>query len=373
MKTLLPLSSLTKKQLTFTLAAVISCSFLGAMFFTVYDKNSPPVENALRVRTTTIQKEGKLTADTYSGEVCGRYEKQLSFQVSGKIIKRQVDLGSLVQAGDILMQIDAKDIQQNLNNNAAQVAAAESQVSLAKSNLNRYRQLLEQSAISQAQYDQYVNAYNVALAGMQQATAQKEQGTHQFDYSFLRADTVGVVTRIAAEAGQVVSSGQIVVTVVEDGEREIEIHVPESRIGELYKPEQIKISFWALPGLTVDGTIREIAPMADPHTRTFKVRISLINPPPETKLGMTASVCIAPLAETQAMHIPLTAVYQEGSSPAVWLVKDDIVSLQPIIVGKFSTDTVEVLSGLSQGDCIVTAGVHKLQSGQKVQIGGDSL
>lgn len=370
MKTLLLLSNPAKKQLACALIALISFSFLGAMLFSRHDETSPAAESALRVRTTTIQKEGTLTVHTYSGEVCGRHEKQLSFQVSGKIIKRQVELGSLVQAGDVLLQIDAKDVQQNLNTAAAQVTAAESQVTLAKSNLSRYRQLLEQSAISQAQYDQYVNAYNVAVAALQQATAQREQGANQFDYSFLRADTAGIVTSIAAEAGQVVSSGQTVITLVEDGAREIEIQVPENRLGELQQAGQIKVNFWALPGITVDGTIREIAPLADPRTRTFKVRIALSNPPSEVQLGMTASVDIAPRTATQSVHIPLAAVYQEGSSPAVWLVKDDMVSLQPITVGKFGTNTVEVLSGLQQGDCIVTAGVHKLQEGQPVRTGG---
>ncbi len=327
------------------------------------------------VRTAVVGATGVSQGYTYSGEVRGRYESQLAFQVNGKIVKRNVQLGSAVNAGDVLMQIDAKDVVQTVNNYSAQVYSAESQLQLAASNLKRFRELLEGGAISQSQYDQYANAYNVAAAGVRQTQAQYTQGANQLDYTLLTADKPGVVSGLSAEIGQVVSAGQVIVTVVQDDEREVEISVPENRIEELRKAERMQVSFWALPNATVDGKVREISPMADQTTRTFKVRISLINPPPEMRLGMTATVSLADGASQPTIYIPISAVYQTGNTtPAVWVVADGIVTLRSIQTGNYGkNDTVQIVGGLRQGDRIVTAGVHKLTEGQQVSIGGDSL
>ena len=158
-------------------------------------------------------------------------KSQLSFQVGGKLIKRYVELGSIVHAGDALMQIDSRDLQQVVNSNVAATYSAESQLKLAENNLNRYQQLYSQGAISQAQLDQYQSAYEVARASAVQAGAQYSQGANQLGYSVLYADKDGVVSNINAEVGQVVGAGQAVVTLVQDGEREVEINVPEKPSG----------------------------------------------------------------------------------------------------------------------------------------------
>ncbi len=266
------------------------------------------------------------------------------------------------------MKIDAKDIQQTVNISSAQVFSAESQLQLAQTNLERYRTLFEQGAISRAQLDQYQNAYEVALAAVQQSAAQYTQGTNQLGYSTLVADSGGIISSINAEAGQVVSAGQTVLTLVKEGEREVEINVPENRVDELRKAEQIRVNFWALPNIVVEGKVREISPIADKVSRTYKVRISLINPSPDINLGMTANVSVSQTGGQQATYIPLSAVYQTGDTPNVWVITNDTVMLRPIKVGAFGDNKVQVLEGLQDGDIIVTAGVQKLHEGQKVRI-----
>jgi RND family efflux transporter MFP subunit len=368
------LSKVPKKKLTYGLAtAIMGLCIIGGILWRDHNKPAVAAEELSIVRTAVIGAASSTQGYTYSGDVRGRYESQLAFQVSGKIIKRNVQLGSVVNAGDVLMQIDAKDIQQTVNSNSAQISSAQSQLALAESNLNRYRQLYEQGAVGRMVYDQYITAYHVAVAGVQQASAQYEQGANQLDYSLLKVDKPGVVSSISAEIGQVVTAGQTIVTVVQDGEREVEISVPENRIEELRQANELKVTFWALSNKMLDGKVREIAPMADSATRTFKVRVSLLNPPPEMKLGMTAAVTVVSGTVQQAVYIPLTAVYQAGDTPAVWVVRDDVITLRPIQTGSFGTGTIQVLSGLQQGDRIVTAGVHKLTAGQKVKVGGESL
>ena len=368
------LTKMPKKQLYYGLTAtVVVLCIIGSVIWNKHHQVKAVVDDIPLVRTAVIGVAEATQGYTYSGEVRGRYESQLAFQVTGKIIKRNVELGSVINAGDVLMQIDPKDIQQIVNSNSAQVYSAESQLRLAESNLNRYRQLYEQGAVGRMAYDQYVHAYDVAVAAVRQASAQYTQGANQLDYSLLKADKPGVVSGITAEMGQVVSAGQTVLTIVQDGEREVEISVPENRIEELRKAQQLKVSFWALSKITLDGKVREIAPMADQATRTYKVRISLLNPPPEMKLGMTAAATVLGTSSRQTVVIPLAAIYQNGDTPAVWVVSGDAITLRPIKTGNFGGGTIQVSEGLQQGDRIVIAGVHKLKEGQKVKVGGTSL
>ncbi len=331
-------------------------------------RTEPVKEEAPLVRTQKMQLNGNGQSSGYPGEVRGRYETQLAFQVSGKISKRNVELGSVVNAGDVLMEIDAKDIQQTVNITSAQMASAESQLNLAQCNLERYRKLFEQGAVSRAQLDQYENAYEVAAAAVRQTAAQYTQGANQLGYSALVADSTGVIAAVNAEAGQVVSAGQVVLTLVKDGEREIEISIPENRIEDLRNAQQIRVTFWALPDVIVEGKVREISPVADKITRTYKARISLQNPPAGVNLGMTANVAIASAGSRQAVYIPLAAIYQTGDTPGVWVVANETVSLRPVKVGAFGDGQIQVLEGLQDGDVIVTAGVQKLREGQKVRL-----
>lgn len=368
------LTKMPKRKVYYGLAAiVIALCSIGGMIWNSHRQAKAVTDDITVVQTAVIGAASAAQEYTYSGEVRGRYESQLAFQVSGKIIKRNVELGSVVNVGDVLMQIDPKDIQQTVNSASAQVYSAESQLRLAESNLNRFRQLYEDGAVGRMTYEQYVSAYEVAAAAVQQASSQRTQGANQLDYSLLRTDKPGVVSAIRAEAGQVVSAGQPVLTVVQDGEREVEISVPENRIEELRKTQQIKVTFWALSNVSAEGKVREIAPMADPITRTYKVRISLLNPPPEMKLGMTAAVSLINSEAQPTATVPLAAIYQNGDTPCVWVVTDDTVALRPIKTGKFGNGTIQVIAGLQQGDRIVTAGVHRLNEGQKVKLGGDSL
>lgn len=361
-----------KKSLYCVLAITVGICIFGTIMWNDQHKTQAVTTEATLVRTTVIGFAQATQNHVYAGEVRGRYESQLAFQVGGKITKRNVDLGSVVSAGDALMEIDPKDIRQTVNADAAKVYSAQSQLKLAENNLNRYRQLYEQNAISQAQLDQYQSAYEAAIAAVQQTSAQHTQGANQLGYSTLCANNAGIISSISAETGQVVSAGQTVLTLVQDGDREIEINVPENRIEQLRQTGQIQITFWALPGISANGKIREISPMADKISRTYKVRISLIDPPEEIKLGMTATVTAIQPGNRQTAAIPLSAIYQTGNTPNVWVVENDAVHLRPIKVGRFEDNRMEVLEGLQNGDVVVTAGVHKLEEGQKVCITGEN-
>jgi membrane fusion protein, multidrug efflux system len=346
--------------------------FLTGWFIFGNSRTKAVSEDVPVVKTEVVTLNSASEGYSYSGEVRGRFESQLAFQVSGKITGRNVELGSVIQAGSVLMQIDPVDVQQSVAAAKAQLQAAQSQFKLAKDNLDRFKALYDQKYMSQAEFNRYQNDYDSADAMLRQAKAQFTQGSNQLNYCNLYADGAGVVAGIYAETGQVIAAGQPVVVLVKGNEREVEINVPENRLDNLTKGQQFQVTFWALPNVAVTGEVREVSPMADPVTRTYKVRISLLNPPSTLKLGMTATVAQAGTQGQSVVYIPLSAIYQTEDTPGVWRFRHGAVKLQPVKLGPFGDgDQVRVLEGIEAGDTIVTAGVHKLREGQKVRIGDD--
>ena len=302
---------------------------------------------------------------TYAGTVRGRYETNLAFQVGGQILARNVQEGSRVRAGDTLMVINAKDVVQQSNAGDAQVAQARAQLDLAQRNLARYSELYQEDAVAASVLDQYQANYDAAFATYQQALATAAQGHNALGYTNLTAGADGVISKIDAEEGQVVAAGQTVMTLVQTDELEVEIAVPENHIEDVAVGTPVKVSFWAL-SQEVDGTVREVAPMADSTSRTYKVRVSVPNPPEGMQLGMTASVAIR-----HDDALPLSAIYQTGDSPEVWVVTDDdTATLKSVAVENFGDNTV-LVHGLAPTDVVVTAGVHKLREGQAVRTEAD--
>lgn len=348
----------------------------GALF--ILWRSSHPSQQASSepplVRTLTIQNDNTSREFKYAGEVRGRYESQLAFQISGKIKARHVEAGSRVNAGDLLLQMDPVDYQLNLETIQAQVQVAESKRKLADDNLQRARILYKDGAISFTEFENIENASATARAVYDQTVAQYQLAANQLHYCNLTADQAGTVTAVKVEVGQFVTAAAPVITLVQEGEKEIEISVPENRIDQLPNAADIKINFWALPDLTLNGTVRQIAPSADAIARTFKVRISLIDPSPDLKYGMTATVTMKiPAAnKTDQIMLPLSAVYQTADNPSVWVVIDGKVSLKPITISEFYENQVQVSSGLQTGDIVVTAGVHKLKAGQLVRLAGST-
>ena len=338
--------------LTAALAVLTGCGSDAA-------KETPPP----LVRTMTVGDAAASEAG-YTGTVQGRYETRLAFQVGGQILARNVNTGAHVRAGDVLMVIDARDVQQQANATNAGVAAALSRYELARTERARYEQLYAAQAISEAMLDQYRTNERAAEAAYRQAVAQDSASRNALGYTNLVAGADGVISNITAEEGQVVAAGQTVMTLTQEGEREIAIAVPESRLAEISVGMPATVSLWA-NSAAYTGILRELSPVPDAATRTYSARIALTDAPADLPLGMTARVRLGEHAESGAV-IPLSALYQTGDTAQVYVVEDDAVHLVPVTVTAFRTNDA-LVTGLPQGARIVTAGVHQLHDGEKVR------
>ena len=371
-------------QKRLALAAVLLAVGMGS--YALYNNIAHKPQTAKLVpivRTYTVGTAAAPAAATYPGEVRGRYESQLAFQVAGKINARMVNVGDSVRAGQVLLALDPKDVNQSVEATAAQLASARASYKLAADNAARYSSLYAQGAVSEAVRDQYQTQLEAASAALRQAQAQANVSSNQLGYTQLVSDTDGVVTALNAEVGQVVAAGTPIATVVRSGEREVHISVPEG--ASLSVGQKAQISFWALPGVEAAGFVREIASMADPVTRTYKVCVAVPDLPAAAKLGMTAKVSLAPEQRaavsgaakgdatateptSPAFTIPAQALYQVNGKTQVWVVRDNKAQLVEVKVNGYSGNEVLIEQGLSRGDKVITAGLAKLVPHQEVRL-----
>ena len=371
-------------QKRLALAAVLLAVGLGS--YALYNNIAHKPQTAKLVpivRTYTVGTAAATAAATYPGEVRGRYESQLAFQVAGKINARMVNVGDSVRAGQVLLALDPKDVNQSVEATAAQLASARASYKLAADNAARYSSLYAQGAVSEAVRDQYQTQLEAASAALRQAQAQANVSSNQLGYTQLVSDTDGVVTALNAEVGQVVAAGTPIATVVRSGEREVHISVPEG--ASLSVGQKAQISFWALPGVEAAGFVREIASMADPVTRTYKVCVAVPDLPAAAKLGMTATVSWAPEQRaavsgaakgdatateptSPAFTIPAQALYQVNGKTQVWVVRDNKAQLVEVKVNGYSGNEVLIEQGLRRGDKVITAGLAKLVPHQEVRL-----
>ena len=360
-----------KKVVALSASALILAA--GWQLYNVIATKPQPAKVIPLVRTITVGEMSTITTDVYPGEVRGRYESNLAFLVAGKINNRYVNIGDKVTAGQVLMTIDPKDIDQALAASQAQLASAIANQKLAADNAERFTKLYKGGAVSQAVYDQYQTQLDAANATLRQAQAQTTVDLNKTEYTKLRSDANGVVANIIGEIGQVTAAGNPLVTVVQNGEREVQINVPESKLSALELGQMAFVNFWALPGAQATGTISEIAPMADALTKTYRVRVAIKDMPAEAKLGMTAKVTFNN-GKAEHFLLPATAIYQTDKQAKVWLVKDNKANLADISIAGYSDNNVIVVSGLKAGDVVVTAGINKLVPDQSVRLmeSGDS-
>ncbi|MBE0614242.1 MAG: efflux RND transporter periplasmic adaptor subunit [Burkholderiales bacterium] len=336
-------------------------------------KAPPPKAEEMRlVRVFKVGPVARTHTVEFPGDVRARFETRLGFRVPGKILERLVEVGTRVHAGQAIARLDARDFELAAASAKAQVAQFEADRILAAADLARFRELRSKNFISQAELERRQSLLDTTSARLDAARAQASQAANLAGYALLAADTAGVITAIEAEAGQVVSAGQTVARLARPGDREIAIAVPESQREQLAQAGEFAITLNALSGRRWAGRLREVAPAADPATRTYGARITILQPGDEVELGMSARVEVRFAARDTRIELPVAAIYSKGDTPNVWLVDGSgSVRLQPVKVGGLAGEHVLIDSGLNPGDTVVIAGAQMLHAGERVRtIGG---
>lgn len=335
------------------------------------------VEEIRPVRVLKVDAAAGARSLELAGDVRPRYETRLGFRVGGKMIERLVEVGSSVWAGQPLARLDARDLELAAASAKSQIAQLEAEHRFAEGDLKRYSELRQKNFISQVELERRASAYDSVVARLEAARAQYRQSANQAGYALLIADTAGLITAIEAEAGQVVAAGQTIVRLARRDARGIEMEiaaaVPESQREAFAKASAFTLTISALPARSWSGRLREISPTADPATRTYAAKITILEPGPAVELGMSARVAAVLSSAEHRIDLPVAALYGKGELMQVWLVdgpKDGIgtVRLQAVKTRGLAGDRVLIDSGIVSGDRVVIAGAQLLRPGQRVRV-----
>jgi multidrug efflux system membrane fusion protein len=304
-----------------------------------------------------------------AGIVAPRIETTLGFRVAGKVISREVDVGAIVQPGQLIARIDPTDYRLAVDNARAALASADADYRRAKSDLDRYQMLRGSAAFMTQTLDTRQSVASTAQARVDQAKSQLASAENNLAYTELHADAAGVITAVQAEVGQVLAQGQGMVKLARSDELEILVGVPEHRLKTVRDASRVTFELWSDTGHKYAARLRELSPSADPMTRTYPARFTVVDQPSFIGIGMTASLILARPDPEVLAEVPLSAIFQIGKEPAVWLVDKatSTVSLRPVTISRWRDETALIASGVENGDVVAAAGVHKLEPGQKIR------
>ncbi|MCX7556058.1 efflux RND transporter periplasmic adaptor subunit [Xanthomonadaceae bacterium JHOS43] len=345
----------------------MAASFLagGVMLTLAACSADAPDATSSRPAMVVRAQPAQAAVQIFSGEVRARQEPALAFRVGGKMSRRFVDAGARVRAGDLLAELDPRDLRLQAEAAQAQLSAAQAELSLARAELERHAGMLERGLVSQSLFDAKQAAFTAAQAQANNARAQLTVMRNQREYARLTAPMDGTISARLAEAGQVVAAGQTVFVLAADGEREVAISLPELMVGRFEVGTPVAVELWSRPGTRWPGTVRELSPAADPAARTFAARVAFDAPDTDTELGQSARV-YAMESATTALAVPLAAVGGEAGDAYVYVLDPATSTAQRrmVQVMNWGERDATISEGVSPQDWIVAGGVHLVREGE---------
>lgn len=353
----------------------IGLFLLTTLLLSSCQKNEEASHEAPRPVLSVIAKPVPAASLRLTGTIEPRIQTELGFRVLGRVIARNVEVGDLIKRGDVVASIDPLALELAVKSAQSDLSNAQAQLANATTSEQRQRALAATRTGTEAALEEAEQAKRTASATVAKEQAELDKAQEQLGYAQLLAEFDGVVTATSAEIGQVVAAGQTIATVARPNERDAVIDVPQAAAESLKVGAPFEISLQLDPTIRVSGVVREIAPEAETATRTRRTKISLVNPSSAFRLGsvVTASAIVA--SEPQIL-LPSSAILRDDTGTGVWLV--DVaakkVTLRSVTIDGQLVDggTVRIVKGISAGERVVVAGVHKLTDGQAIRIDQES-
>jgi RND family efflux transporter MFP subunit len=326
-----------------------------------------PVESR-PVLVSTVHYEAQSPERSFVGTIRPRIETDMGFRVPGKVAKRLVEVGESVDVGQPLATLDEVDLKLQAEQAEAELRAATGVLAQAGAAEQRAKDLRVKGWATDAQLDSAKAAADEARARLNRAERSVELTNNSLSYATLVADSRGVVTSTLIDPGQVVASGQTAIRVARFAEKEAVVAIPETLVGRA-KDGVATVTLWSEPGKKYAAKLREVAPSADPATRTYLAKFSLPDAGENVSLGMTATLTLADRETERVARLPLSALYDQGGDPSLYVVNDKgAISLKPVAVKSYDSNCVVISSGVEEGAKIVVLGVQKLDPTQKVRV-----
>ena len=350
------------------LLAGASLALLAVSLGGCNDKVAEKATPSRPVLVATVHYEAESPERSFVGTIKPRIETDMGFRVPGKVAKRLVEVGQTVDVGQPLATLDEVDLKLQAEQAEAELRAATGVLAQASAAETRAKELRVKGWATDAQMDQARATADEARARLNRAQRSVELTNNSLSYATIAADSRGVVTATLVDPGQVVTAGQTAIRVARFAEKEAVVAIPETLLGRA-KEGTASVSLWSEPDRKYLAKLREIAPNADPATRTYLAKFSLPDAGDNVSLGMTATLTLADPATMRVARLPLSALFSEGREPSFYVVDDKgDVSLKAVTVKSYESNDVVISGGVDEGARVVALGVQKLDPAQKVRV-----
>jgi RND family efflux transporter MFP subunit len=332
------------------------------------EKAETPVKAERPVLVQKVAFEARVPERSFVATIRPRVESDLGFRVAGKVARRLVNVGEAVVTGQPLATLDETDLRLQREQAEAEISAATAALAQADADLKRTTTLRGEGWSTAANLDRQKATTEEARGRLSRGERALSLATNAHSYATLLSDADGVVTATLVEPGQVVVAGQTAIRIARLSEKEAVVAVPEAQMGAV-REGAASLSLWSDPDKRFAVKLRELSPSADPATRTYLARFSIPDAGAAVQLGMTGTVTVGGGDSARVVRLPLSALYNQGDGPAVWIVDvDGRPALRPVTVVAYEARDVVIGRGLKEGDQVVTLGVQKLDAGQRVRI-----
>jgi RND family efflux transporter MFP subunit len=313
--------------------------------------------------------EPRTATRSFVGVVRPRVESDLGFRVGGKVAERLVQAGDRVKAGQALASLDTVDLKLQLEQAQAELTAARASLLSVEQEDRRIGQLRSEGWSTASAAEKQKAAVEEARGRRNRAERAVSLATNSFDYATLRADADGIVTATLVEPGQVVAQGIPAIRLAKVDSREAVAAIPEALI-ERVRTAKAQVSLWSEPGKSYQAKLRELSPSADPATRTYQARFTILDAPTTLEFGLTATVTLSDPESEKVARLPLSSLFNQGQGTSVFVVNPSTgaLVLKPVEVLAYESTDVVLRSGVVAGDMVVTLGVQKLDVAQRVRI-----
>lgn len=353
----------------------ISCLILSLVL--VGCSEEAPEEVSVRtVRTMKLGLESIESTRTFNGQAKTDRVIDLSFRSSGVITLFNINLGQVVQKGDLLAELDNVSARLSYEQANASLNSAKSNLDTQNLALKRIQNLYEKGGASLSDYEGAKNAYRNAQASYRSAQRSVDIQQEQIRYGKIYAPEGGVISAVKKELEENTTAGESIAVLNAGSEMEIELGVPENVINLVKVGSNATVRFAALPNQLFEGEVTEIAPSIEQQSATYPVRVRVVEATQEVRSGMAASV-VFDFSQTSLtandLRIPVYAVGEDANGRYAFVIEvvDEntiVARKRSIEIGELVNNAFQVKSGLSVGDIIVTAGVHSVLDGQQVRL-----
>jgi RND family efflux transporter MFP subunit len=329
------------------------------------------------VRTITILSTAGERQRTFTGTAKAGQETTLSFKVSGTIMVLNIRVGDRVRKGSVIATLDLRDYNLRVQEAQAALVRTQAEARNASANYERVRLLYENRSVSQSELDASRSNAESTKALVVTAQRQLDQAKLSASYTRMTAPVDGSVVAVNVEAGENVQLGQAIAVLASGQHIEVQTSIPESLITGIHNGDEVVVTFDALPTRFYKALITEVGVAASARSVTYPVTARLVQNTPQVRPGMAANVqFVFKTKETAGRYIvPPVAVGEDAGGRFIYTVDPvedgyGLIRKQPVIVGNLTARGLEVLSGLSDGKKVVTAGISKIKDGQKVKLFG---